>query len=82
MRLVNVQTKKPLVEFIGEKTLIHNKFLEEEMKMMGIPIPDGLRGLFQGRDYVHLHEEKFQEAFKEVYYMTYMDPRLFKWEEL
>lgn len=81
MKLINIQTNQPLVEFIGEKTLIHNKFLEEEMRMMGIPIPDGLRGLFEGRDYVHLYEEKFQEAFKEIYYATFMDARLFKWIE-
>lgn len=81
MRLVNVETKKAIVEFIGKKTLIHNKFLEEEMKILGIPIPDGMRGLFEGRDTIHLDEEKFQEAFKQIYFFSYMDPRHFKWEE-
>jgi hypothetical protein len=81
MRLINIQTKQPIVEFIGEKTLIHNKFLEDEMRIMGIPIPDGLRGPFEGKDYIYLGETKFQEAFREVYYVTYMDPRRFKWAD-
>jgi hypothetical protein len=81
MKLVNIKTAQTIVEFIGEKTLIHNKFLEEEMRILGIPIPDGLRGRYEGRDIIHLGEKRFQEAFKEIYYLTYMDVRGFHWKE-
>jgi len=80
MRLINSKTKVPLVEFHGKRTVFHSKFLEKEMKTLGIPVPHGLRGIFHGKDNVFLGEEEFQLAFKEIYYLTQMDPTLFHWE--
>lgn len=80
MKLVNVRTNQPLVDFQENKTVIYNKFLEHEMETLGIPIPHGLRGLFDGKDTVLLRDANFQKAFKEVYYLTAMDQKLFKWE--
>lgn len=81
MRLVNVKTKKSVVEFQGDKTVFHNKYLEKEMKEMGIPIPHGLRGQYEGKDCVYLEDTTFQRAFREVYYVTSVDVRQFHWEE-
>ncbi len=78
-QLVNTQTKQPIVEFREGNTLIHNKFLEHEMREIGIPIPHGLRGLYHGKECVRLGDTEFQKAFQEVYYLTVMDPDLFQW---
>lgn len=79
MKLINTKTKSPLVEFKKDRTIIYNKYLEQEMKTLGIPIPHGLRGLFHGHDIVFLGDEDFQTAFKEIYYVTTIDPQTFQW---
>lgn len=81
MRLINVKTNQSLVEFHGEKTVFHNKFLEKEMQELGIPIPHGLRGLYDGKDCIYLYDKTFQKAFREVYYLTSIDPSTFHWQE-
>lgn len=70
-----------MVEFEGKKTHIYNKFLEHEMRSIGIPVPHGLRGLYNGKDYIRLEDEEFQKAFKEIYYLTSMDPEAFQWKD-
>lgn len=79
MRLVHLITKKPVVEFKGNKTIFHNKFLEKEMRLMGIPIPHGVRSLYQGKECIYLEDITFQKAFKEIYYLTTMDTAVFVW---
>lgn len=79
-RLVNVQTQQPIVEFEGEQTLIHNKFLKLEMQELGIPIPHGLRGVYHGKECVRLEDSEFQKAFQEIYYLTSMNPQTFRWD--
>lgn len=81
MRLVNVKNGKPLVEFKKDKTVFYNKYLEREMKRLGVSIPHGMRSRFLGKMEVLLGDPHFQEAFREVYYITSMDHNLFKWEE-
>lgn len=80
MKLVNTQTSQALVEFHGDKTLIYNKFLENEMRTIGIPVPHGLRGLYKGKDCIRLEDPDFQRAFKEIYYLTAMSPDKFQWK--
>lgn len=81
MRLVNKNTHNPLVEFNEDKIIFHNKFLEQEMKHVGIAIPNGLRGVFHGRDYIFLGDLDFPKAFREVYFIVSMNPETFLWEE-
>lgn len=80
-QLLNVHTRQPIIEFEGSKTHIHNKFLEHEMRTLGIPIPHGLRGIYHGKDCILLDDPEFQQAFQEVYYLTSMNPTTFKWSE-
>jgi hypothetical protein len=80
-KLVNRHTKKPIVEFEGDKTIIYNKYLEHEMRNIGIPIPHGLRGIYHGKDYVRLGDDDFQKAFQEVYYLTTINTDLFHWSD-
>jgi len=81
MKLINTNTYQSLVEFQGDQTIIHNKFLENEMRSIGIPVPHGLRGVYQGKDCIRLEDEEFQKAFKEIYYLTAMNPEKFHWIE-
>ncbi|MFZ0565916.1 MAG: hypothetical protein WAM28_07010 [Chlamydiales bacterium] len=81
MKLVNKQTNEPIIEFEGKKTLFHNKFLEQEMRSIGILIPHGLRGVYHGKNYVRLEDEEFQKAFKEIYCLTSMNPDTFQWQD-
>jgi hypothetical protein len=55
--------------------------LENEMKQIGIPVPHGLRGIYNGKDHIRLNDEDFQKAFQEIYYLTAMDHALFRWFE-
>lgn len=80
MKLVDKKTNKTLIEFEGEKTIVYSKFLENEMRHLGIPIPHGLRGVYHGKDCVCLEDEEFQKAFKEIYYLTAIDTTRFKWQ--
>lgn len=80
-KLVNKKSGKAIVEFEGEKAIFHNKYLEHEMRELGIPIPHGLRGVYYGKASLRLGEEGFQKAFREVYYLTTMDPALFEWQD-
>lgn len=81
MRLVNKKTHLPLVEFTGPMTIFHNRFLEHEMRSIGITIPPGLRAFYEGKDIVVLGDAHFQKAFREIYYLTTMDCSLFQWIE-
>ncbi|MCC5832766.1 MAG: hypothetical protein JJU12_06970 [Chlamydiales bacterium] len=49
------------------------------MRTIGIPVPHGLRGVYKGKDYVRLGDPEFQQAFKEIYYLTAMNPDKFQW---
>lgn len=80
MRLVNKKTGESLLEFKGDKIQFFNRFLEEEMRIVGIPIPPGVRNYFGGKDYIFLDDENFQRAFREIYYLTSFDPKLFQWQ--
>lgn len=81
MRLVNKKSNHPLVEFSKGQTIFYNRFLEQEMRSMGIPIPHGLRGVYHGKDAIFLGEPDFPKAFREVYFFVAMDPETFHWEE-
>ena len=80
MRLINKKNQKPIVEFRGTQTIFHSKFLEREMRELGILIPHGLRGSYHGKDCIYLGDTEFQQAFKEIYYLTYMNDSEFKWQ--
>ena len=80
-RLVHKKTQQPIVEFIEQETVFYNRFLEQEMRNIGIMIPHGLRGVYQGKDCIKLEDTEFQRAFKEVYYLTTMGAENFQWQE-
>ena len=79
MNLVSVTTNQTLVEFHDHKPIFHNKYLEKEMKEIGIVIPDFLRGDFQGRAVIKLDDDLFNRAFKDVFYPLHMDSSKYQW---
>lgn len=80
MRLVNSKSRQTLVDFTTTGAVFYSKYLEEEMRRCGIPIPPGLRARFGGKDFIYLGDPDFQKAFREVFYLTAFDPGLFIWE--
>jgi len=80
MRLVNLKSRRPIVEFREGKPVFYSKFLEHEMRQIGIAIPHGLRGIYHGKTTVTLEDHEFERAFKEIYYVTYMSPDQFHWQ--
>lgn len=80
-KLVNKKTNQSIVEFADDKIVFYNKFLENEMRSLGILIPHGLRGIYNGKDCIRLEDKEFPQAFREVYYLTAMNPEIFKWSE-
>lgn len=51
------------------------------MRSIGIPVPHGLRGIYNGKDYIRLEDQEFQKAFKEIYYLTAMNHEMFQWTD-
>jgi hypothetical protein len=80
-KLVNKQTNQVIVKFDGAETVFYNKFLEQEMRTIGIPIPHGLRGVYHGKECIRLEDEEFQKAFREIYYLTSMGSETFNWSD-
>lgn len=78
-RLINKRTQQPIVEFTQGKATFHSRFLENEMRSIGINIPHGLRGIYHGKDTVRLDDIEFEKAFQEIYFLTTMDPTTFEW---
>jgi hypothetical protein len=81
MKLVNTKTSRAILEFKEGKPCFYSKFLENEMRQIGIEIPHGLRGSYQGKTHITLDDTEFERAFKEIYYTQYMNPSQFKWQE-
>ncbi|MFN0065524.1 MAG: hypothetical protein ACKVOH_04725 [Chlamydiales bacterium] len=80
-KLINTKTEQSIVEFTEQETKFYNRILENEMREMGIPIPHGIRGEYEGKDCVRLGDETFQRAFKEIYIPTYLNAKEFVWIE-
>lgn len=80
MRLVEIATNFPVVEFNEKKTVFHNKYLEKEMSMVGISVPPFLASKFPGKKIVKLNDDLFQQAFTEIFFKFNMDTSKYKWE--
>ncbi len=80
MRLIHTRTNQPVVEFQKDETVFFSNLLKKEMELIGINIPHGLRGVYQGKACIYLEDPEFQQAFKEVYYLSYLDPSHFEWK--
>ncbi|MCH9627833.1 MAG: hypothetical protein S4CHLAM2_14790 [Chlamydiales bacterium] len=81
MKLINTKTSQSLVEFEGDRTIFYNKYLEKEMRSIGIPVPHGMRGIYNGKECIRLEDAEFQQAFREIYYLTTMNPETFRWQD-
>ena len=81
MKLINLKSKFVVAEYKGEKTIIHDRVLEKEMTMRGIPIPPALREEYGGKSFIRATDKEFQKAFKELYSAQAFNPKNYRWEE-
>jgi len=81
MQLVNLESGFVVVEFIGDKTIIHDPFLSEEMQRSGIVIPHYLQSKFGGKKRIRSDQKEFQRAFKEVYYEFCINHKTYRWQK-
>jgi hypothetical protein len=81
MQLVNVKTGFIVVEYKKDKTIFHDRFLEQEMKQRGIIIPPHLQKDFGNKPVVRLNDKEFQKAFKEIYYQLSLNHQTYHWKE-
>ena len=80
LQLVNLESGFVVVEFVGDKTVIYDRFLSEEMQKSGIVIPHYLQSKFGGKKRVRLDQREFQRAFKEVYYEFCINHKAYRWQ--
>jgi hypothetical protein len=78
MKLIDTKNGKVVVEFKKQRAIFYNKYLEREMKKIGIVIPPGVRSFYEGKDCVVLGDPLFEKAFKEIYFLTCIDHTRFK----
>lgn len=78
MRLVNPNNGFVVLEFQGDQTIIHDKFLNAEMIKHGISIPAYLLKAYNNQEQVRLGDTLFQRAFKEIYYPFAMSRYIWK----
>lgn len=80
MKFINVKSGFVVVEYKGEKTIVHDRVLEKEMQIRGVMIPSALRSEYGGKATVRLNEKEFQKAFKELYSVQVFNPKKYHWE--
>lgn len=78
-QLVNANTGFVVVEFEDGIAHFHDPFLEAEMKEIGISIPFGRKGEFEGKEIVYLGDILFEKAFIDVYYPISIANPLYEW---
>ena len=81
MKLVNLKSGFIVVEYKGEKTIIHDRVLEKEMTVRGVIVPPALRSEYAGKAAVRLSDKEFQKAFKELYSAQAFNAKNYHWEE-
>jgi hypothetical protein len=81
LKLIHRKTQFVVAEYLGEKTIIHDRILEKEMSVRGVSIPAPLKGEFNGKESVRLRDKEFQKAFKEIYSPRAFNSKSYTWEE-
>jgi len=80
-RLVDTEINMVIASYEGGKLRIHDKILEAELREFGIRVPYAKRGEYQGREFVFLGEEGFEQAFCALYVKDAMDSRFVRWTD-
>ena len=79
-KLINMKTGRAVVEFFSGRAIFHDRFLEEEMRQVGICIPSHMLEMFDGKSVIYLTDPLFEKAFIEVYTPFYIENALFQWQ--
>lgn len=78
VKLVNKKTGFVVVEFTNGKTTFYDRFLEPEMREMGIPVPPQLMAEYGGKENILLDDELFEKAFREIYFPYYIPQSIYE----
>ena len=81
MKLVNHKTGFVLLEFVDEKPVFFDKYLEEALTHEGIIIPPAFKKSFKGKSVIRVEDKDFYKAFTKVYYPMSMNKMIFVWEK-
>lgn len=73
MKLVDPKTDRVIIEFKDNTVKFHSPFLEKILRDEGVPIPPGMRSLFNGKEIVFVDDPLFEQAFIKVFWPFYMD---------
>ena len=81
MSLINEETGQVVVTFKNGSAHFNNRFLEEEMKEIGIPIPFLSAPDFEDRQVIYLQDPLFEKAFIEVYCPSFLNDSIYQWQK-
>jgi hypothetical protein len=81
MKLVHPKTGFVVAEEEKNTLVVHDRFLERDLKKNGIPIPVFLREKFNRKAVVRCDDENFPRAFKEVLIPFSLASEKLQWQE-
>jgi hypothetical protein len=81
MKLIYKNTNQVIIEFINNKPVFHDKFLEKEMNHDGIIIPPAMAKNFKDKKVVFPNDDLFQKAFSEIFIPMSMNNSDFEWKK-
>lgn len=73
MKLIDKETGDAIAAVEDGALVLYNRHLEDELKLMGIPIPPVEQDAFEGLDIIPYGHKLFARAFFEVYYPFHMN---------
>lgn len=80
MKLFNTKTHFVVMEFKDHLPIFYDRFLEVEMKDLGITIHPILRKEFKGKEKVYPTDSLFKKAFLEIYYPMHLASPDYQWK--
>ena len=81
MKLIHKTTRFVVAEMDNKSITIKDPFLEKELKLKGIKIPQVLKDQFEGKTAVKMGDPLFPKAFKEIYLKLNMGETSYEWKE-
>lgn len=83
MRLMNINTGDEIASILESDEILKIKEpgLKKDIDEKGIFIPKDMLEEFDYHGFISSRDEKFLDAFKDVYWRIYMDHIIYRWVE-
>lgn len=81
MKLIHKNTGFTVVEIQKNTVHIKDPFLEKQLKLKGIAIPEFLRPEYNGKPVITMDDPLFSKAFTEVYLPLYLGENSYEWKQ-